>query len=98
MPGKLDSLSVKLIFSSHLKRKMRCGRLGMRIRSLIMQDSELEWSGYDDIESTDWHSEGERPPHFHPEFGRFMLEATPGRPWGFDCKDLLNVEEDMKWR
>ncbi|EAW21176.1 glutamate--cysteine ligase [Aspergillus fischeri NRRL 181] len=43
-------------------------------------------------------SEGEEPPHFHPEFGRFMLEATPGRPWGIDFKDLLKVESNMKWR
>ncbi|GFF46820.1 glutamate--cysteine ligase [Aspergillus lentulus] len=42
--------------------------------------------------------EGEEPPHFHPEFGRFMLEATPGRPWGIDFKDLLKVESNMKWR
>lgn len=27
-----------------------------------------------------------------------MLEATPGKPWGIDFKDLLNVEADMKWR
>lgn len=27
-----------------------------------------------------------------------MLEATPGKPWGIDFKDLLNVEGDMKWR
>ena len=27
-----------------------------------------------------------------------MLEATPGRPWGIDFKDLLKVEHDMKWR
>ncbi|KAI9843493.1 MAG: Zn finger-containing GTPase- Activating Protein for ARF [Thelocarpon superellum] len=37
-------------------------------------------------------------PAFHPEFGRFMLEATPGRPWGIGFKDLLNVEPNMKWR
>lgn len=43
-------------------------------------------------------SEGEEPPHFHPEFGRFMLEATPGRPWGIDFKDLLKVESNMRWR
>lgn len=43
-------------------------------------------------------SDGEDPPHFHPEFGRFMLEATPGRPWGIDFKDLLKVESNMKWR
>lgn len=39
-----------------------------------------------------------RAPTFHPEFGRFMLEATPGQPWGIDFKDLLDVEQDMKWR
>lgn len=43
-------------------------------------------------------SAGEEPPHFHPEFGRFMLEATPGQPWGIGFKDLLKVESNMKWR
>ena len=37
-------------------------------------------------------------PTFHPEFGRFMLEATPGRPWGIGFKDLLDVEPNMTWR
>lgn len=37
-------------------------------------------------------------PIFHPEFGRFMLEATPGQPWGIGLKDLLSVEADMKLR
>ena len=37
-------------------------------------------------------------PLFHPEFGRFMLEATPGKPWGSGLKDLLDVEPDMKRR
>ncbi|KAI5300939.1 Zn finger-containing GTPase- Activating Protein for ARF, partial [Ascosphaera pollenicola] len=36
-------------------------------------------------------------PKFHPEFGRFMLEATPGAPWGIDLADLLKVESNMKW-
>ena len=27
-----------------------------------------------------------------------MLEATPGKPWGIEFKDLLKVEKDMKWR
>lgn len=43
-------------------------------------------------------SDGEEPPHFHAEFGRFMLEATPGQPWGIGFKDLLKVESNMKWR
>ena len=42
--------------------------------------------------------EGETCPIFHPEFGRFMLEATPGKPWGIGLKDLLDVERNMKWR
>ncbi len=37
-------------------------------------------------------------PTFHPEFGRFMLEATPGKPWGIEFKDLLDVERNMRWR
>ncbi|QKX56997.1 uncharacterized protein TRUGW13939_04105 [Talaromyces rugulosus] len=41
---------------------------------------------------------GEALPTFHPEFGRFMLEATPGRPWGIDFRDLLKVESNMRWR
>ncbi|KAL9635720.1 MAG: hypothetical protein Q9164_003286 [Protoblastenia rupestris] len=43
-------------------------------------------------------SNGEAIPVFHPEFGRFMLEATPGKPWGIGFKDLLDVEPNMKWR
>jgi len=37
-------------------------------------------------------------PIFHPEFGRFMLEATPGKPWGIGFKDLLDVEPNMRLR
>ncbi|KAI5284815.1 Zn finger-containing GTPase- Activating Protein for ARF, partial [Ascosphaera aggregata] len=42
--------------------------------------------------------EPEAYPKFHPEFGRFMLEATPGAPWGINLTDLLKVESNMKWR
>ncbi|AEO62432.1 uncharacterized protein THITE_2125101 [Thermothielavioides terrestris NRRL 8126] len=38
------------------------------------------------------------PPVFHPEFGRFMLEATPGKPWGIEFKELLEVEPNMRLR
>ncbi|KAI9753149.1 MAG: bifunctional tryptophan synthase trp1 [Chaenotheca gracillima] len=38
------------------------------------------------------------PATFHPEFGRFMLEATPGKPWGIGFKDLLDVEPNMEMR
>lgn len=42
--------------------------------------------------------QSETLPVFHPEFGRFMLEATPGKPWGIGFKDLLDVEPNMKLR
>lgn len=45
------------------------------------------------------HSRPKEPmPVFHPEFGRFMLEATPGKPWGIGFKELLDVEPNMKLR
>lgn len=43
-------------------------------------------------------TKGSKQPIFVPEFGRFMLEATPGKPWGIGFKDLLDVEPNMKWR
>jgi glutamate--cysteine ligase catalytic subunit len=41
---------------------------------------------------------GDVVPVFHPEFGRFMLETTPGKPWGIELQDLLEVERDMRIR
>ncbi|PJF18491.1 Glutamate--cysteine ligase [Paramicrosporidium saccamoebae] len=35
---------------------------------------------------------------WHPEYGRYMLEATPAKPYRHDVKDLLCVERDMTLR
>lgn len=37
-------------------------------------------------------------PQFHPEYGRFMLETTPGAPYTGQLHDLVNVESDMRFR
>lgn len=37
-------------------------------------------------------------PAFHPEYGRFMIESTPGHPYTGQAKDLVNVEADMRFR
>lgn len=37
-------------------------------------------------------------PKFHPEYGRYMLESTPGAPYGATLKDLLTVETNMRLR
>ncbi|APA16188.1 hypothetical protein sscle_16g109580 [Sclerotinia sclerotiorum 1980 UF-70] len=69
------------------------------ILTALAQDEELRTNGgcvpaLQDVTNT----KGSALPVFHPEFGRFMLEATPGRPWGIGFKDLLDVEPNMKWR
>jgi hypothetical protein len=38
------------------------------------------------------------PPVFHPEYGRFMLESTPGAPYTGALTDLLSVERNMQYR
>ena len=40
----------------------------------------------------------EVPPTFHPEFGRYMLESTPGAPYDVSIKSLLSVEPNMRLR
>jgi hypothetical protein len=51
-----------------------------------------------DLADRDSDRNADQLPVFHPEFGRFMLEATPGKPWGIGLKDLLDVEPNMRWR
>lgn len=37
-------------------------------------------------------------PTFHPEYGRYMLESTPGAPYSGSIKDLISVEQNMRFR
>ncbi|KAF8904414.1 glutamate-cysteine ligase catalytic subunit [Gymnopilus junonius] len=37
-------------------------------------------------------------PKFHPEYGRYMLESTPGAPYTGAIPDLLSVESNMRYR
>ncbi|KAF9478808.1 glutamate-cysteine ligase catalytic subunit [Pholiota conissans] len=37
-------------------------------------------------------------PKFHPEYGRYMLESTPGAPYTGSISDLLSVEGNMRYR
>jgi len=38
------------------------------------------------------------PPVFHPEYGRYMLESTPGVPYTGSVRDLVLVEFNMRLR
>ncbi|KAG6866759.1 hypothetical protein C0991_011418 [Blastosporella zonata] len=37
-------------------------------------------------------------PTYHPEYGRYMLESTPGSPYTGSIPDLLAVEGNMRYR
>ncbi|KZP05501.1 glutamate-cysteine ligase catalytic subunit [Athelia psychrophila] len=37
-------------------------------------------------------------PTFHPEYGRYMIESTPGSPYTGAITDLLSVERNMRYR
>ena len=69
------------------------------ILEALANDEELSTKGGCVPELQDVGSQGPAPlPVFHPEFGRFMLEATPGKPWGIGFKELLDVEPNMRLR
>ncbi|KAI9776894.1 MAG: Zn finger-containing GTPase- Activating Protein for ARF [Candelina submexicana] len=68
------------------------------ILEALAKDEDLRKEGGCVPDLQDVERKGEQVPLFHPEFGRFMLEATPGKPWGIGFKDLLDVEPNMKWR
>lgn len=70
------------------------------ILEALATDEDLKRKGgcVPDLQECDQAKASETLPVFHPEFGRFMLEATPGKPWGIGFKDLLDVEPNMRWR
>ena len=80
------------------RRKVRLSLRQADILQALAEDEALRRQGgcVPDLQAIKNH--GDAIPVFHPEFGRFMLEATPGKPWGIGFKDLLDVEPNMKWR
>lgn len=70
------------------------------ILEALANDEKLQAQGgcVPEIQHCSTHTAAVSLPVFHPEFGRFMLEATPGKPWGIGFKDLLDVEPNMRWR
>ncbi|KAK7755942.1 glutamate--cysteine ligase [Diatrype stigma] len=66
------------------------------ILKALANDEELSTKGgcVPNLQEVDSRSSAPLPV-FHPEFGRFMLEATPGKPWGIGFKELLDVERKI---
>lgn len=94
-----DEVEYLVVCFDDESRKVRLSLRQADILRALSEDEELlkKGGGVPDL-GTGPGAGGRTAPTFHPEFGRFMLEATPGRPWGIDLKDLLDVEPNMKWR
>ncbi|KAJ5293646.1 hypothetical protein PENANT_c002G09444 [Penicillium antarcticum] len=92
-----DEVEYLVVALDDAAKKSRLSLAQADILKSLARDEALWKSGTSKGNKNGEH-EGEEPPHFHPEFGRFMLEATPGQPWGIGFKDLLKVESNMKWR
>ncbi|KAK3672409.1 glutamate--cysteine ligase [Recurvomyces mirabilis] len=94
-----DEIEYLVVSFDEEKRRVVLSLRQADILEALASDAELlrQGGGVPDIQTGD-KKHGKVAPTFHPEFGRFMLEATPGAPWGIGFKDLLDVESDMKWR
>lgn len=95
-----DEVEYLVVCYDEENRKVRLSLRQADILAALANDEKLlqQGSGVPDLQTGDAAAKENPPPVFHPEFGRFMLEATPGKPWGIGFKDLLDVEPNMKSR
>ncbi|KAJ2783853.1 glutamate--cysteine ligase [Coemansia javaensis] len=79
-----------------LDRQRRHARLSLRGHELLgrLQIEEAEWLA----RAGDAPARPELEALWRPEFGRFMIEGTPGHPYGSGVHDLTTVEANMRRR
>ncbi|KAF4314145.1 Glutamate-cysteine ligase catalytic subunit [Botryosphaeria dothidea] len=94
-----DEIEYLVVAYDDANHKVKLSLRQADILAALAADEKLlnEGGGVPDIQQVDV-KKGDTAPVFHPEFGRFMLETTPGKPWGIGFKDLLDVEPNMKRR
>ncbi|KAK6377236.1 glutamate--cysteine ligase [Lithohypha guttulata] len=95
-----DEIEYLVVELDQEQQKARLSLSQAEVLQALSEDKELQKHGpiVPDYQGGEVVKNQATLPTFHPEFGRFMLEATPGKPWSIDFKDLLEVEEDMKLR
>ncbi|KAL9600216.1 MAG: hypothetical protein Q9219_003359 [cf. Caloplaca sp. 3 TL-2023] len=93
-----DEIEYLVVAYDHQQKKVKLSLRQADILDALSKDEDLQKQGGCVPALQNIARGGEPIPTFHPEFGRFMLEATPGKPWGIGIKDLLDVEPNMKWR
>ena len=93
-----DEIEYLVVAFDDGQRNVRLSLRQADILAALAKDEELCQQGgcVPDLQAIT--RKGEKLPIFHPEFGRFMLEATPGKPWGIGFQDLLDVEPNMRLR
>ncbi|KAB2577300.1 Glutamate-cysteine ligase catalytic subunit [Lasiodiplodia theobromae] len=94
-----DEVEYLVVAYDDENRKAKLSLRQADILAALASDEKLleEGGGVPDMQEVET-KKGDTAPVFHPEFGRFMLETTPGKPWGIGFKDLLDVEPNMKRR
>ena len=93
-----DEIEYLVVAFEEEHRKVRLSLRQADILTALAEDEALSKQGGCVPACQEVNSSGDALPVFHPEFGRFMLEATPGKPWGIGFKDLLDVEPNMRRR
>lgn len=83
-----DELEYMVVVLDH---EHKTARLSLRQGEILERLNRCCSTELDDI------APNERPT-FHPEYGRYMLESTPGKPFGVSVSELLRVESDMELR
>ncbi|KAJ1566792.1 hypothetical protein HK405_008395 [Cladochytrium tenue] len=74
----------------HLDHEHKRATLALDAHDTLHKLEELELSAINVGESF--------PSSWKPEYGRYMLEGTPGQPYGSTLGDLLLVEDNMRAR
>ncbi|KAJ2059641.1 glutamate--cysteine ligase [Coemansia sp. S146] len=88
-----DEIEYMLISLDHQRRRARLSQRGHALLSLL-QVEETE-----SLERASRTGEKiELEALWRPEFGRYMIEGTPGHPYNSTVNDLVNVEANMKRR
>jgi glutamate--cysteine ligase catalytic subunit len=82
-----DEVEYMLLHFHHQERSCRLALRAAEVLDQLQAEEHSQESSGQPVE-TSW----------KPEYARYMLEATPGRPFGSSLKDLLCVEANMRLR
>ncbi|KAJ1668109.1 glutamate--cysteine ligase [Coemansia sp. RSA 1813] len=88
-----DEIEYMLVSLDRANRRARLSQRGHELLSILQMDENEQ---LERAKQT-----GEKPELealWRPEFGRYMIEGTPGHPYNSTVRELTNVEANMKRR